>query len=131
MSIEPDFREQTEKERELIARLLEPDFPGKETLARQMSPSRVRHIDLEGSLEFEFPLVESPAPVVKRVPIEAEGADDDGIGIHVLLHVVDGIAKEVEIYKDDGSPIERMPEPRELHLVVLGPDRQLPSYRSP
>jgi len=70
MSIEPDFRDPTEKERELMARLLEPDFSGKETLARQLARSRVRQIDLEGSLEFELPFVADPAEVVKRVPLK-------------------------------------------------------------
>jgi hypothetical protein len=30
------------------------------------------------------------APVVKRVPVEAEGKDEDGSIIHMLLHVDDG-----------------------------------------
>ena len=75
---------------------------------------------VEGSLGFEHVKGHPQATVLKRIPVEASGKDQDGVQIHVLLHVLDGAAKELEIYKDDGSPILRMPNPREMQLLVLG-----------
>jgi hypothetical protein len=43
------------------------------------------------------------------VPVEGSGSDTDGVPIHLLVHVVDGLAVELEIYKADGSPILSMP----------------------
>ena len=33
-------------------------------------------------------------------------ADDDGIDIAILFHVVNGFARELEIYRVDGAPIQ-------------------------
>jgi len=119
MCIESDFREPSPTERGLIQRLLEADFAGKSELANQLASCRVREIDSDGSLEFELAACYDPAPVAKRIPVEGDGVDEDGIHVHVLLHVVNGFVKELEIYKDDGSPIRRMPKARDLALVVL------------
>jgi hypothetical protein len=59
------------------------------------------------------------AAVKKRIPVEAEGLDEDGITVHFLLHVVDGFATELEVYKDDGSLIKRRPSPNDLKVIVL------------
>jgi len=45
------------------------------------------------------------AKVKRRIPAEAEFRDTDGVLIHILLHVIDGKVNELEIYKEDGSPI--------------------------
>jgi hypothetical protein len=47
--------------------------------------------------------------VVKRIPVEAEAKDDDGFTVHALLHVVGRRPIELEIYKDAGSTVKRMP----------------------
>lgn len=125
MGFQSEFRRPTEKEKRLIERLLEADFPGRDELARQVTHCSVRQVDEEGSLEFDFQVDSNLAPVLKRVPIEAEGTDEDGIRVHVLFHVVDGRARELEIYKDDGSAIRRMPEPREFELLVLPPEKRI------
>lgn len=54
-----------------------------------------------------------PAQVKSRVPVELLNWH---AGIHVLLHVVGGIATEVEIYTDDGSDIARLPENWEIFV---------------
>jgi hypothetical protein len=38
------------------------------------------------------------------------------VTIHVLLHVVEGQAKELEFYKDDSSKLLRRPNPSRLRL---------------
>jgi hypothetical protein len=39
--------------------------------------------------------------------VDAVMTDDDGTNIEILLHVVDGYAHELEIYRVDGEPIRR------------------------
>jgi hypothetical protein len=121
MEMETEFRAPTQAEQKIIARLLEADFPGKTGLQKQLSKYRVRRIDPEGSLALISQSDSGPALVLKRIPVEAEGVDKDGISIHVLLHVVEGFVKELEFYKDDGSTIIRIPDPIDLKLLVLSP----------
>ena len=47
------------------------------------------------------------ALTVVRIPVEAQILDDDGVPIAVLLHVVGGLAEELEIYRVDGGQIQR------------------------
>jgi len=119
MKIEQHFRQPTPTETEFMQRLLAADFPGKEEIAKQLTSCRVRIIDDEGSLELELSDTARPATVEKRIPVEADAVDEDGIHIHFLLHVVKGFAKELEVYKDDGTPIKRMPQPNQLEVIVL------------
>lgn len=49
-----------------------------------------------------------PAPVRARIPIEAD-ADEDGMGLHGLLHVAGGFLMELELYRDDGEVICAFP----------------------
>jgi len=119
MKVEQHFREPTRTETEVIQRLLAADFPGKDDIAKQMAGCRVRTIDDEGSLELELRHAPRPAAVEKRIPVEADAVDEDGIHVHFLLHVVEGYAKELEIYKDDGTSIRRMPRADDLEVIVL------------
>ena len=41
--------------------------------------------------------------------------------IHFLLHVVDGVVSELEIYKDDSSAIVAVPNADKLDLILLPP----------
>ncbi|HEY6001855.1 MAG TPA: hypothetical protein VIV57_03205 [Anaeromyxobacter sp.] len=120
MRTETQFRKPSSMEAAVIRRLLTAEFPGKQDLAKQLNGHRVRIIDDEGSLEIEPNATAKPAAVEKRIPVEADGVDEDGICIHVLLHVVEGFATELEIYKDDGSPVRRMPSADDLEVMVLG-----------
>lgn len=97
---------------------MEADFPGRDELKEQLTGAVVRPIDESGSLEIK---AESgpAAEVAKRVPVEAESPDSDGIAVHFLLHVVNGRAVELDVYKDDGTPIKRAPEPNDLRVIVL------------
>lgn len=102
----------------IIERLLEVDFPGRDVILEQINNSVVTEIDENGSLEFDVK-IKTKANVKRRIPIEAEYEDADGITIHLLLHVVDGIVKELEIYKDDTSTTIKMPEVKNLRLLNL------------
>ena len=120
MSSEPDFRKPTGEEQALLDRLLEAEFPGRDDLARLLRQVLVRKADKDGTLELQSQ-VEGKAPVVKRIPVEAEATDDDGFVIHVLLHVVEGRPVELEIYKDNLATPKRLPPPSAFELIVLPP----------
>jgi hypothetical protein len=111
------FRPLETREAGLIEKMLAADFPGKDEIASQVATALVRKIDGNGSLEF---LVRdtTKASVKRRVPIEAEAHDADGITIHILLHVVEGIVSEFEVYKDDGSDVVAIPGPEDLDIVL-------------
>ena len=92
----------------LLNRLLDSNFQGVEALRDQVHACAVRTVDDEGSFQI-ITSVTTKALVKFRVPVELSGVDTDGIGVHVLLHVVDGVATEVEIYKDSPTPIVSLP----------------------
>src|SRR5580704_7236235 len=85
----PEFREPTETERLLLERLLEAEFPGRDELAPLLRAIRVRTVDEDGSLALNSQIAGN-ARVVKRVPVEGEGKDEDGATVHMLLHVAAG-----------------------------------------
>ena len=109
------FREMTQKERSLVARLLEFPFPGSDALAEQLRDSLVRPIGDNGGLDFQVK-TSIKAAVNDPIPVEGEANDLDGIPVHVLLHVIDGTARDLEVYKNDSSRVIRMPEPSALRL---------------
>jgi hypothetical protein len=112
------LRELTDTERGYLERLLTVDFPGREQVTKQLESVLARRIDEEGSVEL-VPQIGEPANVTKRVPVEGESSDADGVPIYFLLHVVESQVRELEIYKADGSPIQRMPAPEQVEVVVL------------
>jgi hypothetical protein len=120
LKTETEFRETTALERALLERLLEADFPGKSQLVPLVRNVLVRTIDDDGGLEIRCQ-IEGTAPVVKRVPVEAEGKDDDGVVIHMLLHVVDGRPVELEFFREDAGAVKKIPHPSVFELIVLPP----------
>lgn len=112
------YRQFTTNERQIIDRLLGTDFQGKHEIREQLNHCLVKQIDKEGSLKFRIK-TDIKANVKRRIPIEAEVEDEDGTLIHVLLHVVDGKLDELEFYKEDGSPIIKVPDPSKLRLLLL------------
>jgi hypothetical protein len=96
-------------ERALFEKLLSKEFPGRGELREQLQNVEVVEIDSYGSIRLRPSVLAHRAPVDTRVPVEGSGSDTDGVPIHLLVHVVDGLAVELEIYKADGSPILSMP----------------------
>jgi len=88
--------------------LISSEFLGRAEVLAQLRSCHVRAIDEEGSLEIRTSC-DQQALVRYRVCTELYGPDLDGTQISVMLHVVDGFCQEIEIYKLDGSPIQRMP----------------------
>jgi hypothetical protein len=75
----------------------------------QLTSCSVRIIDINGSLELRVSSSSPTATVRYPVPTELYGPDSDGVQISVMLHVIEGICREIEIYKVDGTDIRRMP----------------------
>jgi hypothetical protein len=44
--------------------------------------------------------------------------DQDGVAVHVLLHVLDGYLNELEIYREDSAPLQRQLAPEDFRLIV-------------
>ena len=112
------WRDLAPNETKILRKMLSQDFPGRNEMASQIERAQARQIDEEGSLEFKVP----PEPRIEtkhRIPVEAECADIDGVRVHFLLHVVDGRIKELEIYKEDSSPLFSRPCPDRLEVIAL------------
>jgi hypothetical protein len=118
LKAESEFRQPTAMERGLLERLLEADFPGRGELSPLLRNVLVRTIDKDGGLELQSQ-VEGKAQIVKRVPVEAEGKDEDGAVIHMELHVVDGRLVELEFYREDAETVKKIPPPATFELIVL------------
>ncbi|HZD22404.1 MAG TPA: hypothetical protein VE569_03235 [Acidimicrobiia bacterium] len=44
--------------------------------------------------------------------------DRDGMKIHVLLHVLDGVMDELEIYREDSQPLQNPLSPGTVTVIV-------------
>ena len=113
-------RQLNPEEEALLTFLLSKPFDGSEALRRQL-PSTVvtddrTDIDPTIGLTVDRSLA-APAAVRRQIPIEAEGPDEQGGSIHVLLHVHDGYLWELEVYRAYGGPLSRLPEPYRLTLI--------------
>src|SRR5580700_163999 len=84
------FRPLKTHERELLERLLEPKFPGRDELRHQLKSVSAKQIFEDGTLVLQCD-ASPPAPVKCRVATEGECVDADGGRICVLLHVVNGV----------------------------------------
>jgi hypothetical protein len=116
----PDhLRPPTPLELQIFARLLSRPFPGSKEIAEQIRTASVRTIDKDGSLEIHSTSPAVANGVKARVPVEAEVEAEDGVCIHLLLHVVSGRVTELEIYKEDGSEIRALPEVDEMRVEIV------------
>jgi hypothetical protein len=103
------FRNPTDFERTLFEKLLSKEFLGKEEVRSQLQSVEVMDVDPFKSIQLRPVHNAKPAPVSGRIPVEASAADCDSVPIYLLLHVVNGMVAELQIYKADGSPIQVMP----------------------
>jgi hypothetical protein len=108
----------TSFESRLIDKLLSIEFDGSADLKAQAASATVRWVRSDGAPALLIEPEENarPADVGARVPVEASGRDVDGVVIHFLLHVVDRRVREVEIYREDGGPLQEMPDVESLQI---------------
>jgi len=106
-------------ERALLVKLLSEAFPGRDALRQQAVDVRGRRIDEDGSLALVPNPNAGPADVARRIPVEAQTEDLDGVTIHVLRHVVNGYMNELELYREDSGRIQRPITADSLRMIVL------------
>jgi hypothetical protein len=80
--MQPPFRPLAPHELELLEKLLEPEFPGRNELQRQVGSVTARQILDDGTLELHCE-GGPQAPVMCRVPTEGEYLDADGKAVNV------------------------------------------------
>ena len=106
----------TVEEKMVVEKLLEQEFTGRDELRIQLEYASVCEMDRNGSLLLHIDRGPD-APVKYRIANEGWYPDLDGVMIHVMLHVSSGRMLKLEIYKDDGSTIERHPSAILLQLL--------------
>lgn len=115
------YRKLSREEQAILDKLLSVDFPGRNQLLKQVDSLHARLAesgDNYGTLDLITENTEAHANVEQRVPVEAEFMDADGVPVFVLLHVVDGLLHEMEIYRADGGDIINPIVPSELKVTV-------------
>ncbi len=117
-----------EREYDVLMHLIRDRFPGRREILTQIQSVEVMRIDREGSLKLRSG---GPLAVVKdndypsarvdgRIPVEGfymDDVDESGALVHLLVHVIGGKIDELEIYKEDGSPI--LIDPYEIELSKI------------
>jgi hypothetical protein len=120
--IEQEYRPPTVSERQILDRLLEVNFPGRDSLVQQLEGLLVKQINGEGCLSLNV-ISTARANLPNGVAVEGRYSDSDAVDsweprVNLLLHVVNGLLKLLEVYKDDSSRIRRAPNPEELQLFL-------------
>lgn len=111
------MRKMTNREAEILDRILEQLPSDREVLREQAARAKVHVIDQEGSLRFLVADTARPAEhIAERVPVTAISDDADGMPVYILLHLIAGRLWELEVYKADGSPIIDPPAPDKLYF---------------
>lgn len=111
--METSFRPLNANEMELLTKLLDHDFPGRDALRLQLSSVTGRQTDEHGCLELRTDeAIEADTEVGS--PTEGRCEDIDGGLIVVMLHVKNGKLHLLEIFKEDGSEIQRPPNAEAL-----------------
>jgi len=112
-----DWRTPNDYEQAIIDLLLSEKFRGAEAIRDQLTDFDVRTISGFGSFSIRTKS-KARADVVHRIPVEASAIDLDGNGIHYLLHVIDGIVIELEVFSETTDvPLSR-PIPESMTLKI-------------
>ncbi len=117
--MDSEFRPLNDRERGLLEKLLEANFPGRDELRAQMISVTGKQIGGDGTLSLQC-ASGPPAPTKYAVAMEGVCTDADGGMIAVMLHVdKDGFMRMLEILKYDGSVIINPPSAHDLAIPLL------------
>jgi hypothetical protein len=117
---EEEFRPITTVEYEIIKKMLETKFRGRNQFVQQLVGLWAKPIDAQGSLRLRVTCT-AAAPISRGIAVEArypdlDARDESGPCVNLLLHVADGRLSMLEIYKDDGGKILKVPNPAEMKV---------------
>jgi hypothetical protein len=118
IKMDSEFRHLNERERELLAKLLSVEFPGRDELRTQLTSLTGKQIKEDGTLKFRC---DSGSPSSSRYRLAMEGTtkDADGGTISVMLHIDNaGFMHMLEIVKYGDSPIITPPSAPDLVLLL-------------
>ena len=101
-----EARPPTDDERGILDRLFKVNFLARDEVRDQIQGCLVKTVDENGSLSL-YPKKPAKVAVASAMPVWGEVRDDDGVTIHVRLHVIQGFVKELEIVKEDDSRVIR------------------------
>jgi hypothetical protein len=116
--MESGFRKLNERERELLEKLLDAEFPGRDEWRTQLNSMTGNQVIEDGTLILRCDAA-LPLPTKYKLGIEGMCKDADGGDIAVLLHADgNGFLRMLEILKYDGSPVINPPSARNLVLLL-------------
>ena len=115
---EQAWRRPTPYEADLIDKLLDNDFGGRDELRMQWRSALVRTVSPSGSFAIRPSAGEPPSPAKFGVPVEGESPDEEGGGVHALLHIRDGYLEELEVYRDMPGPIRNPVDPHAMEVFA-------------
>jgi hypothetical protein len=117
--MESEFRKLNERERELLEKLLDAEFPGRDEWRTQLDSMTGRQVIEDGTLILRCDAALPLPTKYKKLGVEGMCKDADGGDIAVLLHADDnGFLRMLEILKYDGSPVINPPSARDLVLLL-------------
>jgi hypothetical protein len=107
-------------ENNILKKLLTANFKGNSILLDQIKAIRVsEECKFCHSIRFIVKQVDiEPASDMKNLPVEAEGKDQDGAPIHILLFVVNGLLDEMSVFREDIERVKELPNSRDLEITV-------------
>lgn len=115
------FRPLSELERRVLDKLISVISPGGEVLKKQVESAQVKEIDTLGSLEFLVSstdkYLDATGPLVTAQQEDVDTVPGRGPYINFLLFLRDGTIEQLEIYKDDASPIRSVNNPEKFTLT--------------
>jgi len=114
------WRHPYQEDKQLLDKLLSESFPGRSAIREQLQMCQVRNFDENGSLEFLISADAPRADVLYVIPAEGFFQDSDGVLAHALLHVVNGIATEIEVFKEDNSVVQDKRRFKDIEILPLG-----------
>lgn len=112
------WRRPTPYETELVDKLLETEFFGRDELQAQWRSALVRTVGASGSFAIRPSTGEPPSRAEFGVPVEGESSNEEGGGVHAVLHIRDGYLEELEVYRDMPEPVRNRVDPQAIEVFA-------------
>jgi hypothetical protein len=117
----PSFRPLNPEEKQILDKLLETDFPGRDAIRAQIANCKVEEwADGSRSLKFQTQSDQN-AHVVDRVPVEGYVDRKNGGPLDILLHVLGGKIKYLEFITYHLPNLSTLPAPSMIRVSVRQP----------